>query len=123
MQYEVSFGNIGKAKRATPGAAFRLALLGDFSGRSNSGVLETGAKLAARKPHRVDVDNLDALIERFDVTVSVPVNEDGAVVTVPIKSMDDFHPDQLVENVPLLEELLQLRRNLQSARITLVTGW
>jgi predicted component of type VI protein secretion system len=28
--------------------------------------------------------------------------------------MDDFHPDQLVENLPLFEELLQLRRNLMS---------
>jgi type VI secretion system protein ImpC len=106
MQYDVSFGRIGNAKRAAPGPAFRLAVLGDFSGRANAGILETGAKLAARKPLKVDVDNLDALIERLKITVSVPVDEDGNVITAPIKSMDDFHPDQLVENLPVFEELL-----------------
>lgn len=114
MEYEVSFGRIGQARRASPGPAFRIALLGDFSARSSSGVPETGAKLAARKPHRVDVDNLDELIERLKVTVSVPFGDEGEAVSVPIKSMDDFHPDQLVENIPVLEELLQLRRDLLS---------
>ena len=114
MQYDVSFGRIGNAKRAAPGPAFRLAVMGDFSGRANAGILETGAKLAARKPLKVDVDNLDAMIERLKITVQVPVDEDGNVITAPIKSMDDFHPDQLVENLPVFEELLQLRRNLGS---------
>ncbi len=114
MQYEVSFGKIGNAKRAQPGPAFRLAVLGDFSGRANAGVLETGDKLAARKSHKVDVDNLDSLLERLSPTIQVPVGEGGEVVAVPVKTMDDFHPDQLVENLPLFEELLQLRRNLMS---------
>lgn len=114
MNYEVSFGTIGKAARAQPGPAFRLAVLGDFSGRGNAGVLETGAKLAARKAHKVDVDNLDSLLERLAPTIKVPIGDAGEVIAVPVKSMDDFHPDQLVENLPLFEELLQLRRNLMS---------
>jgi type VI secretion system protein ImpC len=114
MQYEVSFGQIGQARRAPAGPAFRIALLGDFSGRTSSGVPETGAKLAARKPHRVDVDNLDELIARLKVNLSVPFGEADEAVSVPINSMDDFHPDQLVENIPLLEELFQLRRDLLS---------
>ena len=114
MRYDVSFGRIGNPKRATPGPAFRLAVMGDFSGRANAGILETGAKLASRKPLKVDADNLDAMMERLKITVQVPLDEDGNVVTAPIKSMDDFHPDQLVENLPVFEELLQLRRNLSS---------
>lgn len=113
MQYEVSFGHLGKSRHAAPGPAFRIAVLGDFSGRANAGVLEAGAALAARKPHKVDVDNLDALLERMSVSVSVPVDEDGQVLSAPISSLDDFHPDQLVENLPVFEELLQLRRDLQ----------
>ena len=35
-------------------------------------------------------------------------------LSAPIKSLDDFHPDQLVENLPVFEELLRLRRDLQS---------
>jgi type VI secretion system ImpB/VipA family protein len=114
VEYDVSFGRIGKASRAAPGPAFRLAIMGDFSGRANAGILETGERLAARKPHKVDVDNIDALIERLGISVSVPIDEDGRVLSAPIKSMDDFHPDQLVENLPVFEALLQLRRNLQS---------
>jgi type VI secretion system ImpB/VipA family protein len=114
MEYEVSFGRLGNVKCPVPGTAFRLAVLGDFSGRANAGVLETGAALAARKPHKVDVDNLDTLLERLSVTVSVPIDEDRNVVSATIRSLDDFHPDQLVENLPVVEELLRLRRDLQS---------
>ena len=114
MEYVVSFGQLGKINRAPPGPAFRLAVLGDFSGRANAGVLESGAALAARKPRKVDVDTLDGLLESLSLAVTVPVNEAGNVLSAPIKSIDDFHPDQLVENLPVFDELLQLRRNLQS---------
>ena len=114
MQYSVNFGQIGPFPKTVPGPAFRLAVIGDFSARASAGVVETGAKLAARKPHKVDVDDLDDLIERLNLAVSVPVDEAGNVLSVPIRCMDDFHPDQLVETIPALEALLQLRRNLQS---------
>ncbi|MGA9012513.1 MAG: type VI secretion system contractile sheath small subunit, partial [Acetobacteraceae bacterium] len=113
MRYEVSFGSISRAPRAAAaGAKFRLALLGDFSGRANAGRLETGAALAARKPIKVDVDNFDQVIERMQLSLALPLAEDGGAVTVPIRSLDDFHPDQLAENVALFEQLLDLRRRL-----------
>ncbi|MFZ0017467.1 MAG: type VI secretion system contractile sheath large subunit [Acetobacteraceae bacterium] len=115
MRYEVSFGSISRAPRAaSAGAKFRLALLGDFSGRANAGRLETGAALAARKPIKVDVDNIDQVIERMQLSLALPLAEDGGAVTVPIRSLDDFHPDQLAENVELFEQLLDLRRRLGS---------
>ena len=50
MEYQVSFGRLGAAPRAAAtGKKFRLALLGDFSGRANAGRLETGEALAKRK--------------------------------------------------------------------------
>jgi hypothetical protein len=115
MRYEVSFGSISRAPRAAAaGAKFRLALLGDFSGRANAGRLETGAALAARKPIKVDVDNIDQVIERMQLSLALPLAEDDGAVTVPIRSLDDFHPDQLAENVELFEQLLDLRRRLGS---------
>ncbi|HVY17421.1 MAG TPA: type VI secretion system contractile sheath large subunit [Rhodopila sp.] len=114
MQYEVSFGRIGNVKRVAPGPAFRLAVLGDFSGRANAGIVQTGSDLAGRKPIKVDVDNLDTVIERLDLTVQVALGGDSGVVNVPIRSMDDFHPDQLAENLSLFEEMMTLRRNLGS---------
>ncbi len=115
MQYDINFGRLGRTPLALPsGAKFRLALLGDFSGRANAGRLETGAALAARKPVKVDVDTLDAVVTRLNPSFSVPLGEDGAAVEVKIGSLDDFHPDQLAENVELFEELRTLRRNLGS---------
>lgn len=113
MDYAVSFGRLGKRERAAPGAAFRLALLGDFSGRAGAGSLETGSELAARKPIKVDVDNFDQVVERLKPQVVVGLGDEGTV-TVPIGELDDFHPDQLVENLELFEQLLGLRKNLQS---------
>ena len=115
MEYAVSFGRLGRARApAATAAKFRLAILGDFSGRANAGLLETGAALATRRPIKVDVDNLDDVIARMKLSLSLPMAEDGSAVTVRIGAMDDFHPDQLAESVELFESLLDLRRNLGS---------
>jgi type VI secretion system protein ImpC len=115
MQYEVSFGRLDKKPRAaTPGSKFRLALLGDFSGRANAGTLETGAALAKRKPIKVDVDSLDTVIERMGLTLNLALDEDGGTIEVKIAGVDDFHPDQLAENLELFTRLMTLRRNLGS---------
>ncbi len=113
MDYAVSFGRIGKSAPAAPGPAFRLAVLGDFSGRASAGIVETGDALARRKPLKADVDNLDDLVARLAPKITIALDEEGAV-SIPISGMDDFHPDQLAENLPIFEALLDLRRNLQS---------
>jgi hypothetical protein len=67
MRHEVSSGSISRAPRtASAGAKFRLALIGDFSGRAKAGRLETGAALAARKPIKVDGDKFDQGPDRQD---------------------------------------------------------
>jgi len=113
MQYDVSFGHLGPGRRPAPGPSFRIALLGDFSGRGGIGDVDTGAELAGRKPLRVDVDNLDAVLARVAPRLQIPLGDAGSV-SVPIGAMDDFHPDQLVEQLPVFENLLNLRRRLQS---------
>ena len=69
---ELNFGMIsesGLERKVAGGGPFRLAVLGDFSARANAGRLETGKDLARRKPLRVDVDNIDQVIERLKITV------------------------------------------------------
>lgn len=113
MQYDVSFGRLGPKPRSVPGPAFRIALLGDFSGRAGTGDAATGTALAGRKPLRMDVDTLDAVLARLSPRLRIPFGDAGAV-EVAIDAMDDFHPDQLVEQLPVFEHLLDLRRRLQS---------
>lgn len=115
MQYDVSFGRLAAPQRIpATGSRFRLAILGDFSGRANAGLLETGAALAKRKPIAIDVDNFDDVLARMKLNLRLPLGPEGESVAVPLKELDDFHPDQLVENVEVFETLLDLRRNLGS---------
>jgi type VI secretion system protein ImpC len=93
---------------------FRIAVLGDFSARANTGRLDTGAALAARKPMKVDCDNLDATLKRLAVRLRLPIGADGGVVELAVNSMDDLHPDQLYGSLPIFTELSGLRQRLKS---------
>jgi type VI secretion system protein ImpC len=104
------------ASKAVPkkSGAFRIAVLGDFSARANGGKLDTGGSLAARKPLKVDCDNLDATLKRFGVKLRLPLGTDGAAVELAVNSMDDLHPDQLYNSLPLFTELSGLRQRLKA---------
>ncbi|MCL5777307.1 type VI secretion system contractile sheath large subunit [Limibaculum sp. FT325] len=93
---------------------FRIAILGDFSGRASRGELEIGAELGGRKPIRFDIDNSDAVIERFRTTLTLPIGADGGAVEVELGGIDDLHPDELYGNVEIFSELANLRRRLKS---------
>jgi type VI secretion system protein ImpC len=89
-------------------------VLGDFSGRANEGKLETGADLAKRKPIRIDVDNLDAVLKRMNLQLHLPIATDGGNVEVKIASMENFHPDQLYNQLEIFSELAGVRRRLKN---------
>jgi type VI secretion system ImpB/VipA family protein len=114
MNYTMNFGRLAaqpaRAKRL--GEAFRIAVLGDFSGRANAGTLETGAALSARKALPVDVDNFEKVFRQMDLRLRLPIGTDGGTVEVKFESIDDFHPDQLYNDVELFSELAGLRRRL-----------
>lgn len=95
---------------------FRIAILGDFSGRASRGVLETGSALGARKPMKLDVDTIDDVIARFRTQLVLPIGPGGASVEVELGSIDDLHPDELYENVEIFAELQNLRRMLKGGR-------
>ena len=112
--------NLGVMKGALPARAaggkevFRLAVMGDFSGRALSGKLETGDALAKRKPMSVDVDNLDQIVQKTGIKLVLPIGSSGGAVEIAISSMDDFHPDQLFENVEVFSSLAGLRSRLKT---------
>jgi hypothetical protein len=117
MGYELNLGSMrvaGSKPVARKSGRFRIAMLGDFSARANSGKLDTGAALGGRRPLKVDCDNLDATIKRLNVKLRLPMGGDGAVVEVPVSSMDDLHPDQLYRNLPIFGELSSLRQRLKT---------
>lgn len=117
MKYSL---NLGALKSTLPPRAaggkevFRLAVLGDFSGRASGGQLATGDELAKRKPLAVDVDNLDDMVKRMNIKLTLPIGAEGGAVEIPIGSMDDFHPDQLYDNVEVFSGLSGLRQRLKT---------
>src|SRR5262245_32454552 len=117
MKYSL---NLGSMKSTLPTRAagakdvFRLAVLGDFSGRASGGQLETGTDLAKRKPIAVDVDNLDEVVQRLNAKLTLPIGAEGGAVEIPIQSLEDFHPDQLYDNVDVFSSLSGLRQRLKT---------
>jgi type VI secretion system protein ImpC len=95
------------AESATEATPFRIAVLGDFSGRANRGIVEAGRVLAGRRPVRVDRDNVDDVIERLAPELYLSLGDLRA--TVRFSELDDFHPDRLYERLPAFRALRETR--------------
>lgn len=94
---------------------FRMLIVGDFSGRGNRGHKEIGSKLAVRKVHHVDRDNLDEVMQRLRVGLDhTIVDSANAPVSIRFRELDDFEPDALFESVALFESLRILRQKLMN---------
>jgi type VI secretion system protein ImpC len=125
MAKDISFGKfeVGLTAGRVPeggaepagGDLFRIAVLGDFTGRASRGVLETGIKLAGRKPVRVDRDNFDDVMARLGVELHLPVaGSNGGHLVLRFKELDDFRPDRLFPNVEIFQSLRETRRKLNN---------
>lgn len=125
MSTNFTSGNIEFAFRTSKSAAperpsddtpFCLAVLGDFSGRSNRGLCETGAALAARRPIIVDVDNFDRLPGKLGAEIHIPVGgEERSRIAISFAESDDFHPDSLFDKIDMFQKLKLLRQRLQDS--------
>lgn len=91
---------------------FRIAILGDFTGRANRGILNPG--LTGRKPLFVDRDNIDEILARLNVEINIPIlGKDAAPVSIQFSEMDDFHPDRLYAKLHVFEALHEIRQRMK----------
>ena len=88
----------------------RFLVLGDFNGRDEETPVEE------RKAISVDKDNFDDVLAAQDVAVEANVPnalsdnpEDELSVALRFKSMRDFSPDGVMQQVPELQKLSKLR--------------
>lgn len=110
---------------AEPDAPFRIALLGDWSGRRNRNL--PARDIAGLKPLPVDRDDFDEVMAQLQVALRLPVT-DAAHVTLEFRELDDFHPDRIFERVSLFDALRQTRERLDNpstynAAANEVRGW
>ncbi|PAU87421.1 type VI secretion system contractile sheath small subunit [Pseudomonas sp. WN033] len=89
----------------------KLMVLGDFTQRADD------RKIEERKPIAIDKNNFDEVLakQELSLTFSVPnrlQDDSGAdelAIGLNINSMKDFNPASLVEQVPELRKLMELR--------------
>jgi type VI secretion system protein ImpC len=91
--------------------SFRVALLGDFSGRANRGVFDP--VLADRRPLMVDRDNIHEVMKKLAVEIRLPIFKDAPPVVLHISDMEDFHPDRLFETLEIFQALRDTRQSLK----------
>ena len=90
---------IGEAGRA-------IAIVGDLSGRDHRPLDPDDVPLATRGPIPLDRDTLDAALAALAPRAVVDLGVAGAEpFELRFRSLDDFHPDRLLDRVPLLAAL------------------
>ncbi|WP_425615638.1 type VI secretion system contractile sheath large subunit [Anatilimnocola sp. NA78] len=98
-----------EARRDQP---LKIVVLGDFSGRgSRRGVALR--QVGAYRPMLIDRDNFEQVMQHLNVELDqVPLEPNGKLGLLAIGSLDDFHPDALLQRVNQFKSLRELRRQL-----------
>ncbi|MCC5785504.1 MAG: type VI secretion system contractile sheath large subunit [Phycisphaerales bacterium] len=104
--FSFGFSGAGAPKRE-PERPFRVLVLADFSGSAAHGDRDS---LATRQILRADIDNIDALMQRLDVRVPIPVGD--RAYGVGIHTLDQLHPEELFADLELFAALRNLRARL-----------
>lgn len=113
IRLDVTAGREQAQARPEAETPFRVAILGDFSGRANRGLLESGDALAARRPLMVDRDNFDSVLAKLAPRLDLPPGGEGDLcISLRFGDLDDFHPDRLFEQVQIFQKLRETRRKL-----------
>jgi len=89
----------------------KLVVLGDFTQRADE------RKIEDRKPIGIDKNNFDEVLAKQELSLSLAVpnrlqdeaGSDELAVQLKINAMKDFNPANLVEQVPELKKLMELR--------------
>lgn len=98
----------------------KLLVLGDFSNRDD------GTPLADRSKLSINKNNFDAVLAdchpqaRIDVENTLAGDKSEMTVQLDFKSMKDFHPEQVVRQVPELRALLAMRTLLRDLKSNLL---
>jgi type VI secretion system protein ImpB len=114
MTYDVEIGDAIENKELP----FVMGVVGDFGG--NSEVEQK--RLKERKFVNIDRDNFDEVLKgvepRANFRVKNELGEDGGefAVDLKFKSMEDFRPEAVVQQVEPLRKLLEARTKLADLR-------
>ncbi len=111
IKYEIETGG-ATVERELP---FVVGVMGDFSGNPTQAL----RPLKERKFIQIDKENFNDVMERISPELNIKVNNtlagDDSMIPVQLKfkTMNDFEPAQIVEQVPALKKLMDTRNHLR----------
>jgi type VI secretion system protein ImpB len=114
LTYDVEIGDAIEQKEIP----FVVGVMGDFSGNSENPL----PKLKDRKFINVDTDNFDDVMKGIEprsvYRVKNTLSEKGGefAVELKFKSIEDFRPESIVQQVEPLRKLLEARTKLSDLR-------
>jgi type VI secretion system protein ImpB len=107
---------VGDAQEETE-LPLKILMVGDYTGRTDDTPLED------RKPIKVDKDNFNEVMASQDLSAAVSVpdrlsGEKDASLALELKfrKLEDFTPEGVVNQVPELKKLLELRKALTALK-------
>lgn len=110
ITYDVEIGDSIEMKEIP----FVVGVLSDLSGHPD----EPLPKMKDRKFVEIDRDNFDKVLEGMKPRLAIKVdnkltNDDSKIaVEMRFKSMDDFHPEQVAQQITPVKKLVDARRKL-----------
>lgn len=110
ITYDVETGGAIEKKEIP----FVVGVMSDLSAKSEV----ARPKLKDRKFVEIDRDSFGTVLEKIKPRVSFTVKNEvqpggkDLLIAFDIKSMDDFRPEQIVKNVPVLNKLFEARTKL-----------
>jgi type VI secretion system protein ImpB len=116
LSYDVEIGDAIENKELP----FVMGVMGDFTGQQDPN--NPLPKLKERKFVNVDLDNFDEVLDGMAPQASYHVRNklsaDGGefAVNLQFKSLDDFSPEAVVQQVEPLRKLLEARTKLSDLR-------
>jgi len=113
IEMNFTFGKGRKPKTdRSPDAPMRMLVLGDFGGHASRAEVRPGAEL---RPQRVDLDSFASLLGKIAPRIQIQLG-DQAPFTIPIRDLEDFHPDRLFTSLDFFAPMRELRRQLQDPK-------
>ncbi len=116
LSYDVEIGDAIESKELP----FVMGVMGDFTGQQDPD--NPLPKLKERKFVNVDLDNFDEVLDgmapKASYRVKNKLSPDGGefAVNLQFKSLDDFSPEAVVQQVEPLRKLLEARTKLSDLR-------
>jgi type VI secretion system protein ImpB len=98
----------------------KLLIMGKFTAQADQGLIGQRKKLNVRK------DNLDQVMQKLLPTLKLEVpnyiqkTEHPLYVEMIFRSLQDFHPRELVMQIPLLKKLMAMRNLLKELKANLL---